>query len=324
MILFEKIKTASDKRYALAKRNNKPVAHDYLPGDRILFSEKVDGYNTSFNLNKDIASRKGIITDWSHHTPLAKMQDLLTDELIELIKAYPHNNYASGNFQFFGEYMVENRLIPYQDFVYDSFYMFDIYDIDQDRYLGIRAAAHLVEYLQQNLKDDAIKARLLTPNILDDAYIFDSYEAMEAYARDVLSTSKFSISGVSEGVVTSNLSRKIPSEIRTKIVNQDYKEVQRAIQKPARTAALRWLMTYLNDARVKKHILNLEIEGVIDVTQDTYYTSQLQTLVEHVEDDIFTEAVEIIDLSAADRKDITNKIEGFSRLLLIEYKTYHN
>lgn len=75
---------------------------------------------------------------------------------------------------------------------------------------------------------------------------------------------------------------------------------------------------------LKKHILNLEIEGKLNITSDDYYTTQLQTLVEHVEDDIFDEALEIIDLSAKDRKDITNKIEGFARLLMIEYKNYEH
>lgn len=322
MITFEKIKTASDKRFALDKRQ-KLVANDYHPGDIILFSEKVDGYNTSFMLDGRISSRNGIIRDWLHHAPIAGIQELVnSQEFIELIKAYPEEDFSTGRHQFFGEYMVENRLIPYQDFVYGGFYMFDIYDMEKECYLGIRAALALVEYLHENLTDESLKARLLVPHILDDAYIFESYEALEAYAHSDLTNSRFSISGTSEGVVTSNLSRKVPSEIRTKIVNQEYKEVQREMQKPARTPALRWLMTYLTDARVKKHILNLEIEGLLDRTRDDYYTDQLQRAVKVISDDIFTEAQDIIELSDKDHKDIFNKIEGFTRLIMIEYKTY--
>lgn len=328
MIEFEKIKTASDKKHALEKRNGTIVTTDFQPGDILTFCEKLDGHNISFNNEGVVMSRKNIITDdWmTHYKPIIKLQDFVTNaafkELIASAERTCPYLTAGHEYQFFGEFMVRSRIIPYKESVYDSLYLFDIYDHTAQRYLGILTARQFVLWLKE-YAPSSLSDRLLIPNIPTTNYIFTSYEDMERFAFEHKNESIYSQSGVAEGMVVTNTTRSFGlNPLRVKVVNKEYKEVQREQQKPARTKALRWLMTYLTNQRVMKHLLNMQDVGMLNPKKDDYYTLQLEKAVSLIREDILSESIDTPIFSDNDRKDVYNKIEGFTRLIMIENKTF--
>ena len=63
---FDKIKTVADKRLALDKRGN--LTHvDFKAGDKLILSEKLDGFNTSLDtLGRTFSRSNELGQDMTH------------------------------------------------------------------------------------------------------------------------------------------------------------------------------------------------------------------------------------------------------------------
>mgnify|MGYP003587975290 FL=1 len=168
---FEKIKTAADKRVALEKRG-KETSVDLKAGNVLFVTEKLDGFNASFDTFGNTYSRSGQLPeDMKHHQKLVPFKEMVTTNLTKAVKNFLN---PLHEYQVFGEFMVTDRIVPYKENVYNKHYLFDIYDITKQTYLGASKAKELAEYLIAEGYNQFMEL-----NVLESAYMFTTYQDLE-------------------------------------------------------------------------------------------------------------------------------------------------
>lgn len=317
---FEKIKTIADKRIALTKRG-KAVANDYQTGDSLFITEKVDGHNASFSSQGEAFSREQLINPTTNAPllPFAELVSQLTPSLNSLIASVlnPEHDY-----QFYGEFMVQNRVVKYDPNIYNKWVFFDILDVTTQTYLGTQKAIELSDALRNSVASP-IGDLILTPHILADDHIFETYADLELFVHEHEKKSLIGIDGVMEGAVISNLSRTFQKKpLRAKVVNAGFKETQRQVTNHKNhTLEMRNLLQYLTQNRVSKIIMNMQDTGLINPLSNSYYTTQLELVVRQVAKDIHDETeLKLPYQTMVAGEDVYNKIEGMSRLTMIDLK----
>lgn len=303
---FEKIRTAADRRLALKKRGY-TTSVDLKPGDVLFVTEKLDGFNASFDTEGRVYSRSGELPkDMTHHQKLIPFRDMITKDVIQAVQEAPCLT-GSGRYQVFGEFMVTDRIVPYKEQVYGTHYLFDVYDVVAGKYLGARVAEQLCRYLNERGFQ-----KFLPLHVLERAYVFESYEALESYVYGLREQSKYGRDGIMEGCVVSS-----ETGVRVKIVNKDFKETQRTVtNEKAHTKAVQWLNGYLTQNRVTKIVKNLITEGQIVPGASDYFVGGLSVAVTEVWKDIKEEAMELPVFRGNDEKNVFNKIEAKVRLTM--------
>lgn len=314
---FEKIKTVADKRIAAAKRG-KLVANDFVKGDILFITEKVDGHNASFS--NDIAySREHIIQEDTNAplVPFTKIVHALNSKLDTVIADVLD---PTHEYQFYGEFMVRNRVVPYLEDVYEKWVMFDIFDKSTGSFLGTKKAIEVADRFRNSV-DTITGDKILTPEVLHDEYEFTTYEDLEQFIHQFHQSSSIGVNGIMEGGVVSNLSRSFQNKpLRAKIVNKQFKETQRAVtNEKNHSVAMRQLMQYLTQNRVSKIVMNLCDTGVLQPLSSQYYTTQLELAVRTIAKDITEETPYQIDYQTIQAgEDVYNKIEAMARLTMID------
>ena len=307
---FEKIKTAADKRIALEKRG-KEAPVDLKQGDILFVTEKLDGFNASFDTFGRTYSRSGLLPeDMKHHQKLVPFKELVTAEMISVVKGFLD---ASHDYQVFGEFMVTDRIVQYQEDVYNKHYIFDIYDLTEKRYLGANVAHQFGKHLISKGFHQFMEL-----NVITKAYPFTTYQDLEAFVYSMSKDSIHGIDGVMEGAVVTN-----QNGVRVKIVNQDFKETQRLVtNSKAHTKAVQWVNQYLTQNRVSKIIKNMITEGQILPGTDDYFVGDLVKAVDTIWADIEAEAHDKPEFKGNDWKNVRNKIEAKARLTMRDELTF--
>jgi hypothetical protein len=307
---FEKIKTAADKRVALEKRG-KETSVDLKAGNVLFVTEKLDGFNASFDTFGNTYSRSGQLPeDMKHHQKLVPFKEMVTTNLTKAVKNFLN---PLHEYQVFGEFMVTDRIVPYKENVYNKHYLFDIYDITKQTYLGASKAKELAEYL---IAEDY--NQFMELNVLESAYMFTTYQDLEEYVYSKSNDSIHGLNGVMEGAVVTN-----QNGLRVKIVNKDFKETQRLVtNSKAHTKAVQWLNQYLTQNRVSKIVKNMITEGQILPGTVDYFVGDLAKAVDTIWNDIESEAFDKPEFQGNDWKNVRNKIEAKARLTMRDEAHY--
>ena len=320
---FEKIKTIADKRIALAKRG-KTVSNDFVAGDILHITEKVDGHNASFSCAGEAFSREHLINPTTN-APLVPFATLV-DSLVPIMSKLKQELLdPTHTYQFYGEFMVRNRVIDYAEDIYEKWVMFDIFDTTTNEYLGVEKAI-LVTDKMKNLVDTITADKILTPEVLHDEYKFSTYENLEQFVYDMHDASQIGVDGVMEGAVVSNLSRNFQGKpLRSKVVNSKFKESQRQVTNHKNhTLEIRALLEHLTQARVSKIIMNLRDEGILQPLSNEYYTTQLEIAVRAIAKDISEETDLTLPFETMEAgENVYNKIEAIARLTMIDIRNKH-
>ena len=309
---FDKIKTVADKRLALDKRGNlSPV--DFKAGDKLILSEKLDGFNTSLDtLGRTFSRSNELGQDMTHFKKLIPFVEI-APKITELAKDFYGNE---DDFQIFGEFMVTDRIIQYDKEVYDKWYPFDVYNMSTRKYMGPLAAREFTEYLLY--RDPDLEKHIIPLNIIDTEYEFTSYEDLEKYVFSQSGDSSFNEAGKMEGIVAYN-----HNGLRAKVVNKEFKETQREVTNDkAHSKAVRWVNQYLTQPRLSKLVKNALVEEKLRPLDDDYFTKQLSEMTKVVWQDILDESTDTPNLSKNDLTNVMNKIEAKTRFTMIDEKKY--
>lgn len=309
---FDKIKTAADKRLALDKRG-KAAPVDFKLGDKLILSEKLDGFNTSLDtLGKTYSRSNELGGDMTHHKKLIPFVDL-APRVTELVKDFYG---VEHDFQVFGEFMVTDRIIQYSEDLYDKWYPFDVYNLSTKQYLGPLAAREFTEFMLE--RDPDLHNHIIPLQVIDEAYEFTSYEDLEEYVYNQSLNSGFGEAGKMEGIVAYNY-----NGLRAKIVNKEFKETQRTVSNAkGHTKAVQWVNQYLTQPRLTKLVKNALIEEQLNPHASDYFTTQLEQMKEIVWQDILEESIDTPEFKGNDLKNILNKIEAKTRFTMLDEKKY--
>ncbi len=317
---FEKIKTIADKRFALTKRG-KAVANDFVAGDILHITEKVDGHNASFSCDGIAYSREHVINPTTN-APLVPFANLVDMIMVKMPTIKQELLDPTHSYQFYGEFMVRNRVVDYMEDIYEKWVMFDIFDTTTGAYLGVQQAIHVAEQMK-NILDTITSDKILTPQVLHEAYEFTTYQDLEQFVYDHHDASTLGLDGVMEGAVASNLSRSFQNKpLRSKIVNSKFKESQRQVTNHKNhSLEMRALFEHLTQARVSKIVMNMRDEGIIQPMSSEYYTTQLELVVRQIAKDITEETDLALPYNTmVAGENVYNKIEAMARLTMIDVR----
>lgn len=214
-------------------------------GDHITITEKLDGANASFILNKngevDCFSRNNQVTeDNTLRGYYGWVNDNIKPELL------------NPRYRYFGEWLVSHK-IQYKPEYYQNFYLFNVYDEE------------LEEYLPDNImRGEADRIGIKTvPLIYEGNYI--SFEHLMSF----VGKSDMAIN-YGEGIVVKNVNYKdrYGHQMFVKLVHEDFAEVQKQKKPKDPNKPLTIEQEFVNmcvtPARVDKLLYKLVDEGIID------------------------------------------------------------
>lgn len=218
--------------------------------DHIVIQEKIDGANGSFRYNPKLHE----VEVFSRNTKLNEFNTLrgfygyIKNVSTQIVSKYPM-------FIFFGEWLVSHR-VKYEEDMYNEFYLFDVFDISNNKYLSWNRVYEL-----------AIELGLKTVPILYDG-VFISWEHCKSIITDKM-----------EGVIIKNQDHLNGSNFKTdiklpfyiKIINNKYSEITNKPNKlrennvesekiiEAKTA----IEQIVTESRVHKEIFKMIDEGIL-------------------------------------------------------------
>lgn len=213
------------------------------PGDKIIIQEKIDGANASFKVEN------GIIKAFSRNTELNKennlrgfyqwTQTLNPEDLLEDIL-------------YFGEWLVKHK-INYPENKLNQFYLYDLYDEEESKYLHFNDVKFEAERLSLNLIPLFYKGE------------YQSFEHLMEFVG------KTQLGGeVGEGIVVKNVDfvNRYGNQLFVKLVSDDFRETQKqkAPKDPnrAETPEDEFVNMCLTKARVDKLLHKLVDEGILE------------------------------------------------------------
>ena len=215
------------------------------PGDRIVIMEKIDGANAAFK--SDDGKTVG---RFSRNNELFEGGDTLrgfagwVDTNIDPTSLIP-------GYKYFGEWLVPHK-VKYPENRYKNFYLFDIYDEDNERYLPIDIVAF--EAARLGLK--------MAPIFYEGEYT--SFEQLMKYVGQTW------LGGdMGEGIVVKNYTYRNAYGKQTfvKLVAEAFREIQpqKAPKDPNAVNEIQaWAESVVTHARVEKLMLKLVDNGIID------------------------------------------------------------
>lgn len=133
------------KSYIDIKSFQTKFANSFNVGDEIVIEEKIDGANSSFqydiNSNSMLSfSRKQTLDP---HNTLRGFFTFVNQLDISKFKKYP-------TYRFFGEWLVKHTVV-YPDNCYKNFYLFDVYDTENQKWLDYSNVKRLSEELELSM-----------------------------------------------------------------------------------------------------------------------------------------------------------------------------
>ena len=216
-------------------------------GDIIQITEKVDGSNASIQYADGKIHAFSRRLELNIHNTLDGFYDFAQELNAEVFAPYP-------NFVIFGEWLRKNKIIYNQE-SYHQFYMYDIYDIENEKWLAQNEVKHY--------------AQIFGCTYIHELYYgpFISWEHCKSFCHTP------AYGDCQEGVVVknqtklNNLDSKLPFYL--KIVNKEFKETK--VQKPqkseeelnAQKQAIELTKTIVTERRVEKMIYALRDDGIL-------------------------------------------------------------
>lgn len=272
------------KKYmSVVRLGHKTTENVLQPGDPIIIQEKLDGANGSFKLEE------GEIVAFSRNERLTEQNNL--QGFYEWTQTLDANQLRS-DVVYFGEWLTK------------QFFLFDLYDIEKEKYIHFTEVKKEAERLGLNL----------IPVFYEGEY--QSLEHLESFiGQTALGVKK------GEGIVVKNVDYQdvYGKQLFVKLVIDAFKEVQR-IKKPRdpnfQSAEIEAVQSVLTRARVEKWIYKLIDEGVLQANfgmQDMAMI--LKKITPRIVDDIMQEEGE--QIASFDLKEI-RKVIGKQLPLLIK------
>lgn len=244
---IERMKISTDE---IAKDNTL----GFEKGDIIQITEKVDGSNASFRFDNETK----MLVAFSRKHELNENNTLNGFfNWVQKLNTTTFCNYP--NYVFFGEWLTSHT-IPYKQEAYRRFYFYDVYDVENEKYLP-----------QTEVKELAEKCSL---NYVKEYYYgeFISWEHCKSFMEQ---ESDISV-GIQEGIVIKNQSKLNNPNTRQsfvlKLVNSQFSEIKkdRHIQKildpnkeQERTKALEIVEKIVTKERVLKEIHKMQDEELL-------------------------------------------------------------
>lgn len=282
------------KKYmSVVRLGHKTTENVLQPGDPIIIQEKLDGANGSFKLEE------GEIVAFSRNERLTEQNNL--QGFYEWTQTLDAKQLRS-DVVYFGEWLTKHK-INYGDLT-KQFFLFDVYDIEKEKYIHFTEVKKEAERLGLNL----------IPVFYEGEY--QSLEHLESFiGQTALGVKK------GEGIVVKNVDYQdvYGKQLFVKLVIDAFKEVQR-IKKPRdpnfQSAEIEAVQSVLTRARVEKWIYKLIDEGVLQANfgmQDMAMI--LKRITPRIVDDIVQEEGE--QIASFDLKEI-RKVIGKQLPLLVK------
>lgn len=234
-------------------------------GDIIHISEKIDGANASFMIDDD-----GVKHCFSRN------KELLDGDTLRGFTIWLDENIYWGavgkGYIYYGEWIVQHKIV-YNNNVKNTFRLFDIWDIKNERYL-----------LPEQVFEEAKHLGLYTP----DWFYYGEYQSL-SHMGSFVGISNIAEKG--EGIVIRNLTK----DFKCKWVREDFRETKPAKQpKEQNLKILTLIESLLTPARVEKFIYKGLDENVYDSLETKNYGNIMKYLSSEVINDIINEERDLI------------------------------
>lgn len=256
----------------------------FEPGDQIQISEKLDGSNAS--MRYDVETDTLVAFSRKHKLSF----NLTLNGFWNYVQTLNPEDYKdTPNYYVFGEWGVKNA-IRYRDDVYGRWYVYDIFDIERQRYLP-----------QSEVKAFVEKHGLTYIHVLYEGE-FVSWEHCKTFCNSPAYGER------QEGIVVKNQSKLNDTTTRLpfvlKIVNDSFSEVQRENRKmkaadpskiEAKAKASEIADMIVTKRRVEKELRKMQDEGIlpVDITsQDMGVIAK--NLPKRIYDDCMKEEYELV------------------------------
>lgn len=248
------------KKYQSIVRHGKTATHETIKdGSHVVVWEKLDGANASFMLNND-----GELECYSRNTKLSESEGLRgfyqwVHATIDKTKLIPNHIYV-------GEWLVRHK-IDYGENA-NKFYLFDVYDLEYNKYMPLRFVSDASDDL------GILLAPIFKSGIVGRDFTFDDIQAL--VGKSVLAPD-----GVGEGVVIKNYDFKYRdgSQMFTKIVTKEFQE-SNGVKSPKVASTAPDILTEfvsknVTENRIEKMLHKLVDEGKLD---EDYSVSDMGTI----------------------------------------------
>lgn len=270
------------KKYTDITRYGKASTEGVLQeGDIISITEKIDGANASFCL--DETNTLGV-SCYSRNKPLTEenrlrgFYDWVNDNII------PIKNKLKKGYRYFGEWLVSHKVV-YKDEAYYNFYLFSIWDEENQIYLS-----------DEIVQAEAKRLELKTP----EYFYYGEYKSFEHLMSFVGKSNLTKEQNTGEGIVVKNVGYfdKNNKQVFVKLVSEKFAEVQKQ-KKPKNpnvdSKIIETIKSVLTKARVSKLIHKLVDEGLL---KEDFTISDMGTILRELKDkpyqDILKEEPELI------------------------------
>lgn len=260
MLKFEKIRTADDHQDSIAyDKANGDAPTCFQKGDTIMITEKIDGANTS------VRRINGKLHVYGHHEELnASDPTGFYAFVMSHLDAFAVLDDAHI---LFGEWLIKHT-IQYRPEALQKWYLFDIFDLDFDTFLGIDSAIQFVKHWN------------LGPDIQTVPVLATRKDVTEAnllkIATSYFDQSKVATNGRTEGVVMTDFDTHIKindlnqfGPLRIKAVDSIFKERKATHQRHPKALTSNdkqlaaWTDCYITTARIRKQFLECRDEGLV-------------------------------------------------------------
>ncbi|ATG86390.1 putative DNA ligase [Lactobacillus phage LpeD] len=250
---FQKIKSyENEKMFEDKLANNGKEVITIEPTDSLIITEKMDGSNASVTIED------GKLVSYSHNCKLDENKTL--NGFYGFINSIPNLNNLPEKYILFGEWLTPHRIV-YKPECYNKWYLFDLFDKENNEFLGYKAAQKVFVDLKLD-EYDILMAPLLEDEITNITFN-DLPRAQEAYSEK----SDNSVRGNMEGIVVSDLSKTVPTSetttgpLRVKLVNAVFKETKQLPKDSINVSE--WLNANITLPRISKKILEMQDEDNI-------------------------------------------------------------
>lgn len=231
------------KKYNKIIRHGQKGSHLTVEGNPlIVITEKLDGANASFKYED------GEVKCFSRNNELNEENNLRG--FYQWVKSNIYPDDLEKDCIYFGEWLVKHT-INYPNEAYQKFYLFDVYDINSEKYLSYE----VVDKLGKDL--NLYFAPLLYKGP------FKGYE----HLKSLVGVSK--IGEIGEGIVVKNYdyTDKQGEQLFTKIVSDKFAEEHKVKKHKLPSGASEldeFVETYLTKARIEKMLNKLIDEGLLE------------------------------------------------------------
>ena len=258
--------------------------------DIVEVSEKIDGANSSFCIDTtkkiEVAcySRENEVTEQDH---LNGFYEFIKEEVA------PYKKYLNENYIYFGEWLTRHRL-RYREECYNKFYLFDIYDKKNNKWLT-------AEERQKEVRDSLvfIKALWVVPSTtITYAEFSRDFEIVKKIQKKML----YSINDNPEGFVFKAYNKIYQDEpLFFKVVDPRFEEVKATPKIKSNEVLL--MESICTENRIDKIILKLLDKKVI--SDDDLFVENMgmlmKIIIPEVLKDILEEESELIEEWKAER-----------------------